>query len=123
MNNKLIFIFDGECPFCNKFAELLELKSNLPNIEIKDARSNPPELKNDYDMDLKGALLINGQEQLSGARAINFICSKIKEPSDSLLEFLRIIFLSNKRSEFIFPFLIIARRITLLFKGVPRKIS
>ncbi len=117
MTENLIFIYDGECPFCNKFAELLELKSNIPNIEIKDARNNPPELPDGYNMNIKGALLINGREAFSGAEAINIICTKINKPSDKLLGLLRVLFLSNKRSKFIFPFLIFARRLALLLKG------
>ena len=37
----LTFIYDGECPFCNHFAELLELKSKINNISILDGRKNP----------------------------------------------------------------------------------
>ena len=122
LNNKLVFIYDGQCPFCNHFAELLELKSNLPNIQIKDARDNPPEIPKGYDMDIKGAILINNNEILSGANAINYICSNINKPSNSLLLILSLVFSSNYRTNFIFPFLIIARRIALLFKGVPLKI-
>ena len=122
MENKLIFIYDGECPFCNQFAELLELKSNLPNIIIKDARDKPIEIPIDYDMDTNGALLLNGEELLSGASAINFICSQIENPSDPLLDILSIVFKSRNRSIFLFPFLLISRRIILFFKGVSRKL-
>ena len=89
--SRLIFIYDGECPFCNQFAELLELKSNLPNIQVKNARNQPSEIPDNYDMDLKGAILIQDGEMLFGAEAINSISSQIKNPSDSLLRFLTII--------------------------------
>ena len=123
LSENLIFIYDGECPFCKKFAELLELKSNLPNIEIKDARKNIDDVPEGYDMDVKGALLIKGTEMLSGSNAINYICSKIKSPSSSLLKLLTAIFLSNKRTELIFPILLRARRILLFSKRVPRKLN
>ncbi len=122
MSSKLIFIYDGQCPFCNQFAELLELKSNLPNIEIKNARENPPELPTGYDMDSKGAILIKDDQVLHGAQAINMICSQIKAPSDMLLKILSLTFSSRERSNFIFPLLLRARRITMLIKGVTRKI-
>ena len=38
MNANLTFIYDGECPFCNHFAELLELKSKINKISILDGR-------------------------------------------------------------------------------------
>ncbi len=122
MNSTLVFIYDGECPFCNQFAELLELKSNLPNITIKDARKDNSELPNGYDMDIKGAVLIKNGEMIHGAKAINWICSNIENPSDSLLRVIIKTFSSSQRTNLLFPLLLIARRLTLILKGVPRKI-
>ncbi len=120
MSDKSIFIYDGECPFCNHFAQLLELKSSLPEFEILDGRKNLALLSQLYDQgyDLnKGAILISNENIMHGADAINWICSEIKDPSDSLLEVLRIIFTSNKRTHFLFPFLLWGRRLSLTFKG------
>ena len=120
MSDKNLFIYDGECPFCNNFAQLLELKSSLSEFEILDGRKNLPLLTQLYNQgfDLnKGAILIIDKKIMHGADAINWICSEIKEPSDSLLEVLRIIFSSNKRSNFLFPFLLWGRRLSLTLKG------
>ena len=120
MSKKRLFIYDGECPFCNHFAQLLELKCSLPEFEILDGRKNLPLLsqlyKQGYDLN-KGAILLCNENIMHGADAINLICSEIKEPSDSLLEVLRIIFISNKRSKFLFPFLLWGRRLSLTLKG------
>ena len=120
MSNKSLFIYDGECPFCNYFAELLELKSCLPELEILDGRKNLALLsklyKQGYDLN-KGAILIQNENIMHGAAAINWICSKVKEPSDSMLEVLRIIFTSTKRTNFLFPFLLWGRRLSLTLKG------
>ena len=76
MSSKLVFLYDGECPFCNHFSELLELRSALPEITIKNARENLSEMKalleRGYDLD-NGAILLKGEEVLHGASAINFI--------------------------------------------------
>ncbi len=124
MENKLIFIYDGECPFCNHFAELLELKSNLNGIEIRDGRKNLSYLKGllkkGFDLD-KGAILIKGEEILHGSDAINWICSQIKDPSDKLLEIIRLIFSSKERTSLFFPLLIWSRRLLLILKGVKLK--
>ena len=120
MADKSLFIYDGECPFCNHFAQLLEFKSSLPTLEILDGRKNLPLLSQMYNQgyDLnKGAILINKGKVMHGAEAINWICREIKEPSDSLLEILRIIFNSNKRTNFLFPFLLWGRRLSLTLKG------
>ena len=120
MSDKNLFIYDGECPFCNHFAQLLELKSNLSGFEILDGRKNLSLLsqlyKQGYDLN-KGAILISNKCVMHGADAINWICTEIKEPSDSLLEVLRIIFSSNKRTTFLFPILLWGRRLTLILKG------
>ena len=120
MSDKSLFIYDGECPFCNHFAQLIELKNCLPEFQILDGRKNLALLtqlyNQGYDLN-KGAILINDENIMHGADAINWICSEIKEPSDSLLEVLRIIFTSNKMTNFLFPFLLWGRRLSLTLKG------
>ena len=99
MSDKKLFIYDGECPFCKHFAELIELKTNLPTFKILDGRKDLPLLSQlysqGYDLN-KGGILINNGNILHGADAINWICTEIKEPNDTLLELLRIIFTSKK---------------------------
>ena len=116
----ITFIYDGECPFCNHFAQLLELKSSIPTLEILNGRDNLEQLtklyKQGYDLN-KGAILINNGNIKHGADAINFVCSKLKKPNDTLLEILRTIFTSNKRSHLLFPLLIWGRRFLLTIKG------
>ena len=120
MSDKSLFIYDGDCPFCNYFAELLELKSCLPELEILDGRKNLALLshlyKQGYDLN-KGAILIHNEKIMHGAAAINWICSKLNKPSDSMLEVLRIIFTSTKRTNLLFPFLLWGRRLSLTLKG------
>ena len=120
MTDKSLFIYDGECPFCNHFAQLLELKCILSDFEILDGRENLALLtklyKQGYDLN-KGAILISNENIMHGADAISWICSEIKEPSDSLLELLRILFTSNKRANFLFPLLLWGRRFSLTLKG------
>ena len=120
------FIFDGECPFCNHFAELLELKSRLNNISILDARKNPKFVKEllirGFDID-KGAVLLHEDKIFHGHQAINTICNQISNPSSNLLRILTMTFKSSRRTKFIFPFLVTARRLALISKGVPTSLS
>ena len=120
MSDKTLFIYDGECPFCNHFAELLELKSGIPTLQIIDGRKNLDKLTQLYNQgyDLNnGAILVTKGEIRHGSDAVNWICSQLKDSNDSLLELLRIIFKSNKRSKLIFPLLLWSRRILLTVKG------
>ena len=121
IDSSFTFIYDGECPFCNHFAELLELKSKVNNITILDARKNPilvKELFNKgFDID-QGAVLLTEDKIFHGHEAINKICNQIISPSSKLLKILTMTFKSSKRTKFIFPFLVIARRFALISKGV-----
>ena len=122
MNTNLTFIYDGECPFCNHFAELLELKSKINKISILDGRKNPKIIKSllekGYVID-RGAILLKDDDIFHGAEAINKICNQINNPSGKLLKLLSNIFKSNKRTNLLFPFLVRARRLALIAKGVP----
>ena len=121
MNSNYTFIYDGECPFCNHFAELLEIKSKLTNIKILDGRKNftliNSLLDKGYDLD-KGAILLKDEDILHGAEAINTICKQINNPSSSLLLLLSKVFKSTKRTKVLFPLLVRARRLALISKGV-----
>ena len=120
MTANYTFIYDGECPFCNHFAELLEIKSKITNIKILDGRKNLTLIKSlldkGYDLD-KGAILLKNEDIFHGADAINTICKQIKNPSSSLLLILSRVFKSTKRTNFIFPLLVSARRFALISKG------
>ena len=121
MTSNYTFIYDGECPFCNHFAELLEIKSKITNIKIIDGRENLTLIKSliekGYDID-KGAILLKDENIFHGAEAINTICKEIKDPSSSLLLLLSRVFKSNKRTRIIFPLLVRARRFALISKGI-----
>jgi len=122
VNTNLTFIYDGECPFCNHFAELLELKSKIDNISILDGRKNPKIIKSllekGYDLD-RGAILLKDDDIFHGPDAINKICNQINKPSGKLIKLLSNIFKSDKRTNLLFPLLVRARRLALIAKGVP----
>ena len=121
MTTNYTFIYDGECPFCNHFAELLEIKSKIKNIEILDGRKNltliNSLLKKGYDLD-KGAILLKDENIFHGAEAINTICKQVKNPSSNLLFLLSRVFKSTKRTNLLFPLLVRARRVALISKGI-----
>mgnify|MGYP001464211098 CR=1 FL=1 len=125
MTSNFTFIYDGECPFCNHFAELLEIKSKINNIKILDGRKNLSIIKSllekGYDLD-KGAILLKDDDIFHGANAINTICKEVNNPSSNLLKILSSVFKSNKRTKLLFPFLLRARRFALISKGVSRSL-
>ena len=80
-----------------------------------DVIATDPESLNTVNIQVKTRT--NDGKIYHGASAINCICSQINEPSDSLLEFLRLTFISYKRTPIIFPFLLLSRRLLLMLKG------
>ena len=116
----LRFIYDGKCPFCNHYAELIELKSHLKGISVIDGRKNKElimeMLEKGFDLD-KGAILITEDKIFHGSEAINYISKRINSPSDNLLRILSSTFKSKTRCDFLFPFLVTARRFALIAKG------
>ena len=125
MTSDFTFIYDGECPFCNHFAEQLEIKSKINNIKILDGRKNlsiiRSLLEKGYDLD-KGAILLKDDDIFHGAKAINVICKEVNNPSSNLLKILSSVFKSNKRTKLLFPFLLRARRFVLISKGVSQSL-
>ena len=121
MTANYTFVYDGECPFCNHFAELLEIKSKITNIKILDGRKNSTLihslLEKGYDLD-KGAILLKDEEIFHGAEAINTISKEINNPSSNLLLLLSKVFKSTKRTKMLFPLLLRARRFALISKGI-----
>jgi len=121
MTSNYTFIYDGECPFCNHFAELLEIKSKVTNIKILDGRKNLSLIKSllekGYDID-NGAILLKDKDIFHGAEAINTICNHINNPSSGLLFLLSRVFKSTKRTNVLFPLLVRARRFAFISKGV-----
>ncbi len=120
MTSKTLFIYDGDCPFCNHFAQLLELKKCIQTLEIIDGRENLELLtklyNQGYDIN-QGAILITNTKILHGAEAVNWICTKLNNPNHSLLEILRALFISKNRSRILFPLLLWSRRLSLTLKG------
>ena len=112
-----VLVFDGGCPFCRHFAELAELRSGIPNLAIRDGRSDH-ELRRQlrqqgWDLS-RGAVVLAEGRVLHGAEAIQWICSRL-EPSATLLQLLA----TPGRARRLYPVLLLARRLALAVRGLP----
>ena len=121
MVSKLVFIYDGECPFCRHFAEIQELRTSIPNLEIRDGRIYQELLmdlaQEGYSLN-KGAILLAGGDILQGNEAIQWICSKIT-PSWNLYSLLLRILSIPMLIGGIYPLMLYLRRRALNSKQVP----
>lgn len=116
-----VLVFDGGCPFCRHFAELAELRSGIPNLVIRDGRSDH-ELRRQLQQqgwDLsRGAVVLAEGRVLHGAEAIQWICSRL-EPSATLLQLLGPLLATPGRARRLYPVLLLARRLALAVRGLP----
>ena len=110
-----VLVFDGGCPFCRHFAELSELRSGIPNLAIRDGRSDHELRRQGWDLS-RGAVVLAEGRVLHGAEAIQWICSRL-EPSATLLQLLGPLLATPGRAKRLYPVLLLARRLALSPKG------
>ena len=117
----LTLVYDGGCPFCRAFALRSELAGGIPDLMIRDGRSEATlraELLNKGHRLADGAMLLEGERIWHGSAAIAELSRRMK-PSDPLLNLLGRLFRDNRRSAGLYPSLLLARRCTLGLRGTP----
>lgn len=116
-----ILVYDGGCPFCRHFAELSELRGGIPDLRIRDGRADTALRRalNARDCPIRdGAVLIDGDQVLHGAAAIQWISARL-QPSAPLLRLLGAVFGQPARASRLYPLLLLARRLALGLRGLP----
>ena len=117
----LTLVYDGGCPFCRHFALRSELTSGIPDLEIRDGRSETAlrHQLHQRGMNLaNGAVLLEGDQAWHGSAAIAELSRRMR-PGDPLLQLLRSVFKEESRSTALYPGLLLARRIALALRGLP----
>ncbi len=116
-----VLVFDGGCPFCRHFAQLSELRSGIPGLQIRDGRADHSLRRQlsqrGYTLGA-GAVLLVGEQVLHGAAAIQWLCARMV-PSAALLQLLAPLFASPARARRLYPLLLLARRGALALRGLP----
>ncbi|KZR85895.1 hypothetical protein SynBIOSE41_01286 [Synechococcus sp. BIOS-E4-1] len=117
----LTLVYDGGCPFCRHFAQRSELMGGLPDLVIRDGRSDHAlrtELRNKgFDLS-NGAVLMDQDNIWHGSEAIAMLCQQLS-PSDPLLRLLNVVFSDSGRANRLYPGLLMARQIALGLRGLP----
>ena len=117
----LTLVYDGGCPFCSHFAQRSELVGGLPDLVIRDGRSDHAlrtELRNKGFNLSNGAVLMDEDQIWHGSEAISMLCQQLS-PSDPLLRLLNGIFSNSGRANRLYPGLLMARQIALGLRGLP----
>lgn len=114
---KLALYYDGECPFCSQYADMLKLKSCY-DLEILDAREDLSWKKCNKDLKLDdGVLLIVDEICYQGVPALDMLL-KICQYRGFFFGLHRLIFSNSLLGNgvyFIFKFL---RKVALYFKNI-----
>ena len=117
----LTLVYDGDCPFCSAFAQRAELKGGLPDLDIRDGRTDhalrADLAKRGYRL-ANGAMLLEQDRVWHGSAAIAELHRRM-QPSDALLQVLQGLFQQDDRARQIYPLLLLARRIALAARGRP----
>ena len=117
----LTLVYDGDCPFCSAFAQRTELKGGLPDLDIRDGRTDhalrADLAKRGYRL-ANGAMLLEQDRVWHGSAAIAELHRRM-QPSDALLQVLQGLFQQDDRARQIYPLLLLARRIALAARGRP----
>ena len=114
-------VYDGGCPFCRHFARRSELLGGLPDLIIRDGRSDHElrRMLRHQGFNLSnGAVLMEGERIWHGSEAIAVLCQHLM-PSDPLLQLLHGLFRNPRRANLLYPGLLAARQLALELRGLP----
>ena len=117
----LTLVYDGGCPFCRHFAQRSELVGGLPDLVIRDGRSDQAlrtELRDKGFNLSNGAVLMDEEHIWHGSEAISMLCQQLS-PSDPLMPLLNKLFSDSGRANRLYPGLLLARQIALGLQGLP----
>lgn len=121
MRSKPVLLYDGQCPFCASYVELLRLRESFPDLQLVDARevARHPALALLSARGLKiddGMALVDGDTIHHGAASIHALADR----GTARTWFGRInraVFRSAKRSAALYPILRGGRNLALRLLG------
>ena len=117
----LTLVYDGGCPFCSAFAQRAELQGGLPDLAIRDGRTDHALRYRLAERGYKlanGAMLLEGERIWHGSEAIAELNRRMT-PSDALLKLMQQLFHDDGRARTLYPALLLARRLALASQGRP----
>lgn len=113
MKETIILYYDTQCPFCNKYAQLVKLKDKF-KIELKDARNHMIEISNlAKGIDINdGFIVVHKNKFYQGVKALRFLNNAVEK--STLLGKLHFLFkYDNFFSNLLYKMFFVSRKIIL----------
>lgn len=118
-NNTIIY--DGDCPFCNNFVQLIALKKAVPDVKLLNAREHSELVKilhnNNYN--LNTGMVFIYQNHLYHKDECVHILALLAEKKNLFNKLLFLSFRNKHISKIIYSILRAGRRLWLLIRGIP----
>ena len=124
--NRLVVVYDGDCPFCANFVKFYAIRKNTGNVELIDARERPVlvrELRS-KGMEINDGMIVMWRgHHYHGAEGMHSSCPYLA-PNGEFSAYLNRFLFSNKNiATAVYPVLAAGRGVTLSFlrrKPIPR---
>jgi predicted DCC family thiol-disulfide oxidoreductase YuxK len=117
----LVVVYDGECPFCRNYLQLMALRRAAGTVELVDARTSAPAaltLKQlGYDLNEGMAALYAGTVYY-GSDAVVFLSSLATERG-WVGQAIALLLRGPRRARLLYPIMKVGRRIVLMLLGKP----
>ncbi len=114
-------IYDGECPFCSRYARYVRLRRALGDLRLIDARRGGPEIDwvRDKGLDINAGMVLRiGGEFYHGAACLNRL-ALMSSRSDTFNSVNVFLFKHPQLARFAYPLLRMGRNATLKVLGRP----
>lgn len=112
-------VYDGDCPFCSRYVEMLRLREAVGPVELVNARQPHPvvQMLRQKNVDLnEGMALVQGSTISHGDECIHKL-ALMTTPSDRFNRINAAVFGSATASRILYPYLRAARNATLRVLG------
>ncbi|MBU2568697.1 MAG: DUF393 domain-containing protein [Gammaproteobacteria bacterium] len=123
-SNKLLIVYDGECPFCTQYVQLLKLREVISTVELINAREGNSIVgdlfESGYDLN-EGMVAIYENQTYYGADCVQ-VLALLSTGSGIFNRINSVIFRSKLLARILYPVLRIGRNLTLMLLG-KRKIT
>jgi len=118
-DDRLVVVYDGECPFCRNYVSLMALRKAVGQVELVDARNGGPTVRRladlGYDLNEGMAALYGGRIYYGGDSVA--LLSSMTSERGWVGRLVAVLLRDSNRARVLYPFMKFGRRVTLRLLG------